>query len=190
MKSIREHLALPNPRFVCKAPSGLEEFEVPLANEAGQPASPQQLALLEQLAGPAFATLRPLYEAFDGLLLHHHGETAGLFVFPIEELAERNDEWRQWFTALDPSELYEFQRSGFAFATIVASGNYFVAHEGRIYYSGHDDGDDAVWGENVEAFFQRALSDPAGFLTEAGCYTRYSDGVTDDQLIPERFLHD
>ena len=190
MQSIREHLALPNPRFVCKAPYEFEEFEVPLANEAGQPASLDQLAMLEQLGGPAFATLKPLYEAFDGLLLHHHGDTVGLFVFPIEELAERNGDWRQWLADREPAKLYVFQRSGFAFATIVASGNYFVAHEGRIYYSGHDGGNDAVWGDGVEDFFQRALSDPAGSLTEADCYTRYSDGVTDDQLIPERFLHD
>ena len=79
---------------------------------------------------------------------------------------------------------------GLAFATIATSANYFVVYNGKIYYSDHDGGDDRVWGENLELFFQRALSDPAQFLSDAGCYTRYSDGRTDRQFIPESFVHD
>jgi hypothetical protein len=190
MRSIREHLALQNPRFVCKDAYEVGELELPLSNESGPPAGPRKLDALRDLAGPAFATLAPLYEEFDGLVFHINGETAGLLVAPIDELEELNREWREWFTDVAPADLYEFQRHGFAFATIVASANYFIVHQGRIYYSGHDGGDDALWGENLEGFFLRALSDPARFLWDAGCYTRYSDGETEAQLIPERFVHD
>jgi hypothetical protein len=47
-----------------------------------------------------------------------------------------------------------------------------------------------VWGENLDAFFTRALADPVKFLDAAGSYTRYFDGKTDRQYIPETFLHD
>jgi len=190
VQSILDHLALPKPRFLCNDAYGSVELEVPLSNKVGRPASKRQLAALRELAGPSFATLAPLYATCNGLQLHRHGATAGLCVFAIAELAQRNREWRAWFADREPSELYEFQRAGFAFATVEGSGNYFVAHEGRIHYSDHDGDDDAVWGEGVEDFFRRALSDPARFLREAGCYTRYSDRRTDTQFLPERFLHD
>ncbi len=190
MRAIREHLALQNPRFVCKDAYEVGELSVPLSNDVGAPASRLQLEQLRELAGPAFDTLAPLYEAFNGLGFHVNADTAGLFVAPIEQLAELNRDWREWFSDIAPADLYEFQRHGFAFATIVASANYFVVFRGRIYYSDHDGGDDAVWGEDLERFFSRALSDPPRFLYEAGCYTRYSDGETDAQLIPERFVHD
>ncbi len=190
VQSILDHLALPKPRFLCNDAYGSEQLVVRLSNKVGRPASKRQLAALMHLAGPSFATLAPLYATCNGLQLHRHGATAGLCVFAIAELAQRNREWRAWFADREPSELYEFQRAGFAFATVEGSGNYFVAHAGRIHYSDHDGDDDAVWGEGVEDFFRRALSDPARFLREAGCYTRYSDRRTDTQFLPERFLHD
>ncbi len=190
VQSILDHLALPKPRFLCNDAYGSEQLVVRLSNKVGRPASKRQLAALMHLAGPSFATLAPLYATCNGLELHRHGATAGLCVFAIAELAQRNLEWRAWFADREPSELYEFQRAGFAFATVEGSGNYFVAHAGRIHYSDHDGDDDAVWGEGVEDFFRRALSDPARFLREAGCYTRYSDRRTDTQFLPKRFLHD
>lgn len=39
-------------------------------------------------------------------------------------------------------------------------------------------------------FFRKAFSDPARFLFDAGCCTRYLDGRTDRQFIPESFIHD
>jgi hypothetical protein len=60
---------------------------------------------------------------------------------------------------------------------------------GKVCYSDSDGGNDAVWAKNLEAFFKRAPVDPCKFL-DAGCYTRYFDGKTDRQFIPETFLHD
>jgi len=190
MQSIRRHLALPNPRFVCTDAYDHGEWEVPLSNKAGGPAGCRALAKLRRIAGPAFVTLSPLYEQFNGLVFHCHGETAGLCVAPAADLEELNRDWRSWLVHEDPDQLYEFQRDGFAFATIEASANYFVVHRGQIYYSDHDGGDDELWGENLEAFFDRALSDPVRFLSDAGYYTRYDDGETDVQWIPRVFVHD
>jgi len=190
MQAIKSHLALQHPRFICKDTSEKQELTVALSNEVGRPATQHQLERLRQFAGNEFDALAPLYTQFNGLAFHLNGETAGLWVATIDDLQRLNLEWREWFVDLDPAELYAFQREGVAFATIAASGNYFVVHGGRVFYSDHDGGDDAVWGESLERFFVRALSDPARFLHDAGCYTRYSDGKTDSQFIPESFAHD
>jgi hypothetical protein len=34
------------------------------------------------------------------------------------------------------------------------------------------------------------LDEPAKFLYSMGCYTRFSDGETDKQWIPEQFVED
>lgn len=190
MISIKEHLALVNPRFLCTDAYGEGLLEVPLASIAGRPARSRQLDLLRVMAGSEFPSLEALYRDFDGLTFHMNGDTAGLCVAPIKGLKSLNRSWRIWFSSIDSAELYDFQRSGFAFATIDASGNYFVVHGGRVYYSRHDDDDDDVWGESVEDFFRLALQDPANFLKRAGCYTRYSDGSSDTQWMPAEFVHD
>jgi hypothetical protein len=145
---------------------------------------------LRRVAGDEAEALTPLYTEFNGAVLHTNGETSRLVVAPIAELEEFNTDWRDWFEHLDPGELYDFQRSGIAFAAVAASGNYFVMYQGRVYYSDHDGGDDAIWGAHLEEFFERALSKPARFLYEAGCHTRYSDGETERQFIPESFIHE
>jgi hypothetical protein len=38
------------------------------------------------------------------------------------------------------------------------------------------------------ALLDRIADDPAKFLREVGCYTRYSDGKTDTQWIPNEFI--
>lgn len=177
MDSIAKHLALRNPRFACRDTSRRRELVVPVETIAGEPATAEELDRLEAIAGPAARALAPLYRLHDGLAFHVHGETAGLVVASVAELEELNAQWREWFSHLDREDLHEFQRHGFAFATIAASGNHFVIHDGKVHYSDHDGGDDAVWGWDLEEFFRRALADPARFLEDAGCYTRYADGT-------------
>jgi hypothetical protein len=155
----------------------------------GAPANAEELDTLRALAGSEYQFLEPLYREYNGVFLHENGETFGLVVAPIDELRELAAECREAFY-VEAAFLYPFQREGVPFATIFQSGNYFICHQGKIYYSDHDGGDDAVWGENLEAFFARALADPPKFLLDVGCYTRYEDGTTDRQFIPERFAHD
>ena len=189
MRAIKEHTALLGPRFICRDVDKTTELVVELNNSLGSPATAEALAHLKRLAGSAYSILLPLYEQYDGVVFHEHAGIAGLVVATISELHEFNAEWRDWFEGVSDDELYDYQRDGFAFATIEGSGNYFVVSRGRIYYSDHDGGDDTPWADDLEGFFARALGDPAQFLDEVGCYTRYSDGVTDKQFIPVRFEH-
>jgi hypothetical protein len=41
---------------------------------------------------------------------------------------------------------------------------------------------------NFEEFLAMICADPADFLYQRGCYTRYSDGNTAIQWIPKEFL--
>ena len=189
MTAVRRHLALKNPRFRCLDVGKKHSLTVKVRSMVGPPATARQLNTLRKLAGKEYAILEPLYREFNGLVLHSHRDTAGLVVSPVNELAAFAKDWRSSFF-VDEADLYPFQREGVAFATIAASGNYFVVHKGKVYYSDHDGGDDAVWGTGLETFFRRALRDPPKFLYDAGCYTRYSDGKSDRQFIPEAFLHD
>lgn len=161
-----------------------------VTSTAQGPATPAELERLTGLAGDEYIHLLPLYRLYNGITFHQSGEEAGLLIAAIDEIAELNEDWRGWFDYLEPDDVYDFQKDGFAFATIAGSGNYFVCFGGKVHYSDHDGGDDAVWGESLVAFFERALSDPAKFLYEAGCYTRYSDGMSSRQYIPETFSHD
>ena len=191
MRTIKDHLALKKTRFICRDTSEQHELIVPLTHAVGSPAKSTDLDKLQRIAGSEAEWLLPLYSEFNGIIFHRHGDTAGLVVASIEQLEQINSEWRAWFQDyLEPDEQYDFQQEGFAFACIADSDNYFVVYKGKVYYSEHDGGDDRVWGENLELFFKRALSDPALFLFDAGCCTRYSDGQTDRQFIPEVFVHD
>ncbi|MBL8755506.1 MAG: hypothetical protein JNK15_19555 [Planctomycetes bacterium] len=190
MHLISEHLRLRNPRFVCRD-NQQGTFIVPLRSEVGAPPSRAELRQLKSLSGSEFSALARFYSDFDGARFHVHGHTEGLCVASICSLEALNGEWREVVaTMAEFSKPYPFQVSGVAFATIAASGNYFVMYKGRVYYSDHDGGDDAIWGQDLDDFFRRALSDPARFLFEAGCYTRYRDGHSSTQWIPEQFLHD
>lgn len=189
MDPVRAHLALKNPRFRCRAASRKLFLVVDLESMAGDPATSDDLEVLREVAGDEYAFLEPLYQTYNGLALHCHGETMGLAVAPIDQLAILVEEAKDDIFG-DEEDLFPFQREGIPFATIAHSGNYFSAYRGNVYYSDHDGGDDAVWGKSLEDFFHRALDNPTKFLDDAGCYTRYYDGKTDLQYIPEEFLHD
>lgn len=182
--------SLRDPRFRCTDTTGERSEVFPLEFLFGDPATPDDLAVLRGLSGDAYAALEPVYRAFNGFAFHVSGDTAGLASPTIDELRELNLEWRNWFRHVPEQEMHAFQRDGLAFATIVSSGNYFIVHEGRVYYSNHDGGDDVVWADSVEALLERALREPVKFLLDAGCYTRYFDGLSEDQFIPDEFLHD
>jgi hypothetical protein len=189
MHALRNHLALKNPRFRCRDAREEHHLTVNLKSVAGGPATARELQALREFAGAEYAVLEPLYRQFNGVTLHGHRDTFGLVIASVDELPEFAGDWKDSF-CVEEADLYPFQREGIAFATIAHSGNYFAVYDGKIYYGDHDGGDDSVWGDDLEKFLERALRDPAKFLYDAGCYTRYSDGKTKIQFIPEEFLHD
>lgn len=187
MKIIETHLNLSNPRFICEANG--KEMVVSLVNKVGEPATSEQMDQLAQITKQEFDELKSIYASYNGASFHEAGVTAGLVIAAIDQLQQFNDEWQSWLEMMEPEEVFDFQKHGVAFATIEASGNFFVMYQGQVFYSDHDDPDEKPIAKSLEAFLDQALNQPAQFLNSMGCYTRYFDGDSDLQYIPKLFVH-
>lgn len=190
MTNFLEHLKEERPRFICYPAGGKDApdqtFEVShILNEA-----PTKTALEElkgKLSGDS-AQLLSMYAHHNGLELYCENDIPSIEFYKIEDMDDRNEDWKGWFDMFDEDELCEFQKEGYAFGEISSSGNYFVWHQGKVYYSAHDDGDCEPVGESFDEFLEGIMHQPAQFLYDMGCYTRFSDGKTDIQWIPREYV--
>ncbi len=150
MQKFMEHLQDSRPGFRCSKPGSREsrlEHEVQVRHDLGKAASQDEIEILCSKLGEGCEQLIDLYSQHNGMTLYVEGEDAGITFFPIESFEERNSEWHEWLDDLEEDEMWDFQKSGIAFGEIVASGNYFVFWEGKIYYADHDGGDDVPYGD-------------------------------------------
>jgi hypothetical protein len=187
MQKFLDHLRDSAPGFRCCRPGTPDdelEHDVRVEHDLGESASSDELAVLRQTLGAGCDEFETLYAQHNGMILYAYGDDAGVCIYPIAELDARNVDWREWFGELDDDELWDFQRHGVAFGEIIASGNYFVWWQGKVYYSDHDDGDDEPYGNSLSEFLDRIAHDPAKFLEDAGCYTRYGK----QQWIPGEYV--
>ena len=189
MKDFLNHLRDPNPGFRCRKPGAGNDGDfrdVRVKLECGKPADASDIERLTAMIKSNSDEFVQLYSMHDGMLLYRDEEENGIRFFPIEDFDAYNVHWRAWFEDLEEEELWDFQKDGVAFAEIVYSGNYFVFHDGKVFYSDHDGGDDEPFGNSLSEFLDRIAAEPARFLYEAGCYTRY--GL--EQWIPEEYFRD
>lgn len=187
MKRFLSHLHEENSRFVCEpaGPPKKVRKEFPVHHQVGKEATSKQLDRLKELAGKESKDLEIFYSTMNGGIFYVHKVDAGLFIPPIGSLSKLNREMRKWI--FDEAVTPEFQKKGFAFGEIVASGNYFIIYKSKIYYADHDGGGEKPFAANISKFFERIAKDPAKFFLDCGCYTRYSDGKSETQWIPERY---
>ena len=62
---------------------------------------------------------------------------------------------------------------------------------GKIFYADHDGWYESPFAEDFNGFLLHVTQEPARLLAkEVGCFTRYSDGKTDTQWIPEEYFVD
>lgn len=86
--------------------------------------------------------------------------------------------------------------TGIAIAEVPHSGNYFVMPvagpaAGKIFYADHDGWYESAFANNFQKFLAHVTRKPVSLLNEEfGCYTRFSDGKTDKQWIPEEYFPD
>ncbi len=153
--------------------------------------------------GALRAQLREFSEEFSEFFSEHNGITfhrdtlsdaAGLQIHPIEDWNEITSLMREWYEFIDEEELDEagidWLESGIAFAEVPHSGNYFVLalegkNAGKILYSDHDGLEYEPYADTFFAFLKKYLAAPEKEMYRLGCYTRYSDGKTNIQWIPE-----
>ena len=153
-------------------------------------AAPGELERLRRILGPHATDVIELYSCHDGLELYVQGSESGLMFHSASqwELAtstfkEEIEEWGR-----SEGDVFEFERRGVVFGEPVASGNWLLLYRGAVYYSNHDGAEDTPLAPTFSAFLDRIVEEPAKLLHDLGCYARYSDGTTDIQWIPERYV--
>jgi hypothetical protein len=188
------HLADLHPRFECEpaGPPRAIRIEVEISHRLGQPAKGAEIAELRRLLSGLRPEIEALYDVHDGMDLYIQGGTVGLALYPLSIWAAATKSFRE--DAAESGrlveELYDFEREGIVIGEPPHSGNVLMLYQGRVHYSDHDGGDDTPLAETFGTFLQRIVADPPQFLLDLGCYARYSDGRSDIQWIPVRYLHD
>jgi hypothetical protein len=187
------HLNDTAPRFVCSPADGDRgrRIEVPVTHVLEAPAAPLNLDVVIRLLDLQAADVIELYSRHDGLDLYvQGGASSALTFYPVNQWERATRDFRRDFEewGRDEDDLFDFETQGIVFGEPPASGNAFLLYRGAVYYSNHDGGDDTPLAPTFAAFMDRIVDDPAKLLFDLGCYARYSDGVTDTQWIPERYV--
>lgn len=192
MKTFFEHIKKPNQKFRCyECGDELEtlKLDVNLENKLNSSANDLEIQKLKDLV-PDNNEIIEFYNQHNGIKLYCNKEISGIQIYPVSELENLNEEWKEGFSYLDDEELYDFQKGGFAFGEISHSGNYFVLYQNKVYYADHDDFDEEPIANSFFEFLEKTIHNPADFLYELGCYTRYSDGKSGKQWIPKEYFID
>ena len=193
MQDFLRHIKFGNQKFKCYLNSDENEtlsLTVDIYNELNPGATDEEISLLTKLIPDNNEQIVAFYKLYNGIKLYCNADTSGLQFYSIGDLKALNDEWKEGHSDFEEDELYDFQKSGFAFGEISHSGNYFILFEGKVFYDDHDGGDDTTAGETFNDFLSKIVTNPADFLNEMGCYTRYSDGKTNGQYIPKVLVTD
>ena len=188
------HLADFHPRFECE-PAGPPQdirIEVEISHRLRQPATSSAIVELRRLLSRPDPEVEALYRVHDGIDLYIQGSTVAVALYPILSWAATTKSFREDATASGTlvHGLYDFEREGIVIGEPPHAGNVLMLYEGRVHYSDHDGGDATPLAETFGTFLQRIVADPAQFLLDLGCYARYSDGRSNKQWIPVRYLHD
>lgn len=164
------------------------------------PASSESIALIRQLLGVHAGQVADFYQHHDGCVLYRDtkSEAAGIELLSVEQWEGATCEMRGSFEHLadDPESDPDHIVTGIAIATVPDSGNYFVMpiegqSAGKIFYADHDGWYESSFADDFRGFLARVTREPAKLLAEdVGCYTRYSDGTSDSQWIPEEYFPD
>jgi hypothetical protein len=199
---LRELARAPAPGFRCFAApkrSG-PRFLAKIRHVLRPPASPDAVTQIRQSLGEHAAQVALFYQQHDGFILYRDtlSEAAGIELLPVEQWQAATEEMRDWFEHLadEPENDPDHIVTGIAIATVPHSGNYFVMPvegptAGKIFYADHDGWYESAFADDFDGFLAHVTQDPVRLLAEeVGCYTRYSDGKTDAQWIPEEYYPD
>ncbi|AJW65120.1 hypothetical protein VO54_03694 [Elizabethkingia miricola] len=191
MQDFLRHIKSKNQKFRCyECCDENKTLTVDIYNELKPGVTENEIPLLTRLFSEESEEIVAFYKMYNGIKLYCSGVISGLKIYPVNDLERLNEEWKEELSCYEQDELYDFQNGGVAFGEIPYSGNHFVLFEGKVFYNDHDGGDDTPVGNTFNDFLSKIAIDPAGFLYDMGCYTRYSDGKTEDQYIPKEFFAD
>ena len=199
---IEEFAQAPAPGFRCfAAPKQTgPRFLARVQHILHSPASPEAITQIRQSLGAHATQVEAFYQHHDGFVLYRDtkSEAAGIELLSVEQWEEATDDMRDWFDHLtdDPENDPDHIVTGISIATVPHSGNYFVMpvegpSAGKIFYADHDGWYESAFADDFSSFLTRVTREPVKLLAkDVGCYTRYSDGETDSQWIPEEYFSD
>ncbi|MCE9522259.1 MAG: SMI1/KNR4 family protein [Alphaproteobacteria bacterium] len=199
---VRELALHPAPGFVCTPAGGRrdENFTARVAHLLGSPASAASIRWIGEKFGEMAAPFVQLYTKHDGFVLYRDmfSDAAGICVLPVREWKNAEESLAVQLSDLGETGDPNCIKSGIAFAEVPHSSDYFIVpvegpSRGKVFYANHDG--DGLYGDafanSLDEFIIRVCGDPIVLLNDVlGCYTRYSDGATELQWIPERYLPD
>ncbi len=200
LDEFESHLRDASPGFRCYAsgdPADTIKFLAHVRHEIGRPVSEKTLRAATELAGRAVSTLAPFLKLHDGVVLYRDNlsDTAGVEFFKVADWKTKTAEMHEWTSGmgLDDDDWPDWIHRGIVIGDIPHSANYLVLqpdgqNAGNLYYFDHDDFQEDPLAESIEALLEMIIEDPASFLHERGCYTRYSDGKTKTQWIPKEYV--
>jgi hypothetical protein len=202
LEILEDFVKSPAPGFRCYAAGDKSgpRFFAKVRHVLHPPASLRSIALARQiLDGPA-AKVIAFYQRHDGFILYGDtlSEAAGIELLRVAQWTEATDDMRAWFGHLaeDPANDPDQIVTGIAIATVPQSGNYFVMpiqgpSAGKVFYADHDGWYESAFADDFDDFLAHVTREPVKLLAkEVGCYTRFSDGETDAQWIPEEYFSD
>jgi hypothetical protein len=208
LADFERHLSDPSPAFWCYACGDHAEKPTLLArlqNRVGLPAKPRTVASIEKRLGRAANQIKQFYAKHDGVLMYEdmhlspgvpeEERTAGIYFFPVAQWNAMSREMRSSLKAMGWSrkEMTDWLLRGIAFAELPMSANFFVIQPqdkaaGKIYYAAHDSFVADPIAGCFNEFLDKIVRNPPRFLNRLGCYARYSDGKSDTQWIPTKYV--
>ena len=186
--------------FRCKAAGGASgEFIVKTKTEILPPSDNETISEIKSKFGDYSKEVSEFYQKYGGISFHEQPEcfVASLCIHPPEKWEELYEEMSEWLDMMDEDELDEsgidWSDNCVVFGEVPSSGNYFLmplsgSASGKIIYQDHDGMEPEIYADSFNQFIIKFLSDPVGQIDHFGCYTRYSDGNTDKQWMPEEVI--
>jgi hypothetical protein len=200
VQEFEEHIKDKAPAFRCYACGDCLErldFTTRVSHDLNLPASAEALSEIESLLGEAGEPFKQFYGYHNGMVLYRDtlSVAAGVQFYPVEEWPARSQDMREELVEMgwEEDSMPAWLKQGITFGEIPHSANFFVVgvgeDAGKIFYADHDDFRESPIAENLAELLDKIRTDPAAFLYERGCYTRYY-GHSDTQWIPKEYVSD
>jgi hypothetical protein len=201
-RTFRELLADPAPGFVCDGFGGRQTFVAAVRHELNPQASREMLAHIPSVPGQREAA--EFYAQHNGMRLFEdvNQPDSGLVVFPIEDWpaakAELQVTWQLWTKGLAWEPPYG-PEDVIPFAWQVGAANplHWVVRgplTGQIQWwpwTMMPTADDPPLARGFGEFFNMMATDPVRIIAhELGGYARFSDGKTQEDWFPVRYVPD
>jgi len=191
-----DFISQPNPKFRCKDTGwpepGPKRFIAQLKHIYYEPAGSSQIELIQSYLGKSAKAFIEFFSKLNGAVLYAdtNSDAAGILIAPVEHwdnLTHHKDHW-----LMLGEDVPTWVKDSIAFGEIPNSGNFFLVivsgeHCGKIFFLDHDCLEYEIFANNFEEFIEKVITDPPGLLNKLGCNTRYSDGETETQWIPEAY---